>query len=486
MIEPVSFTPRVYQPMGIEHVMEHERCGLLADMGSGKGVMVLTALDSLSVVDDVWPALAIGPLRVARDVWPKETDKWQHLKHLACVPMIGDAKHRAWAARQDSPIFSINYENLGWLVEYWGDRWPYKTVIADESTKLKGYRGSYRTHAKSGKIFLQGAGGARARALGTVAHEKVKRFIELTGTPSGNGNLIDLWGQMWYLDAGERLGRNFEAYKKRWFHPNYNGFGVALNPGAADEIHARIRDICLTIDLRDYYDLREPIVNNIYVDLQPDARRLYREMEKDMFIRLGDGSTVEAFGAAAKTQKCLQLANGAVYTDPTVTGDSQPGAKQWRAVHDLKMEALDSVIEEANGAALMIVYTFRSDLARILAKYPDARDLSKKENELAFKAGKVQLGVCHPASLGHGVDEMQNVCHRVVHFGHDWPLETYDQINGRIGNVRQMQAGFDRAVFVTHIIARDTVDELVMERRATKRDVQEVLKNAMKRRLHNA
>lgn len=482
MIVRRPYTPRPYQPLMIDHILEHKRCALWVDMGLGKTLSTLTALDYASVTDDVYPILVIGPLRVARDVWPKECEKWEHLAHLACVPIVGDIKQRTRAVRYDSPIYSINYECLAWLLEYWGrDNWPYKTVIADESTKLKGYRGSYRTHPKTGKVFLQGAGGVRARALGTVAHEKVSRFIELTGTPSPNG-LVDLWGQAWYLDAGARLGRTFEGFKQRWFHAKYNGFGVDPNKGAEEEIHEKLRDLCLSIDAKDYFDLEQPVVSNVFVDLPPDSRRLYKEMEKDMFIRLAD-ATAEAFGAAAKTQKCLQLASGAVYVDPTVQNDSQPGAKQWRAVHEAKLEALASIVEEANGAALMISYEFRSDLARILAAHPTAVDLGTTEGMRAFKAGESLIGVGHPASIGHGVDGLQDVCHRIVFFGHNWSLELYQQILGRIGPVRQLQAGFTRPVFVYNILAADTVDELVVERREGKRSVQEILLEAMKRRV---
>ena len=382
MIVRRPYTPRPYQPLMIDHVLEHKRCALWVDMGLGKTLATLTALDYLGAVEDVFPILVIGPKRVARDVWTKECDKWEHLAHLACVPIIGDAKHRTWAVKQDSPIFSINYEGLVWLTEYWGDRWPYKTVVADESTKLKGYRGSYRTHPKTGKVYLQGAGGVRARALGTVAHEKVTRFIELTGTPCPNG-LEDLWGAVWYLDRGERLGRTFEGFKQRWFHAKYNGFGVDPNPGADKEIHEKLTDICLAVNAADWFDLEEPIVNNIFVDLKADARRLYAEMEKDMFIQLSD-ATAEAFGAAAKTQKCLQLASGAVYIDPGVQSDSEPRAKKWRAIHDEKLEALDSIIEEAAGAAVLVAYEFRSDLARILAAHPTAVDIATTEGMRKF------------------------------------------------------------------------------------------------------
>jgi len=472
------FDPREWQPLGIDHVMDHERCALWADMGMGKGVMTYTALSNLEITEDVFPALALGPKRVARDVWPKECDKWEHLKHLHCVSLVGDADHRNRAIRYDSPVYSINYENLPWLVQYWGDAWPYKTVIADESRKLHGHRGGYRT-SKTGKEYLQAAGGVRTKALAEVAF-KSRRFIELTGKPAPQG-YQDLWGQLWFLDRGQRLGRTFDGFTKRWFRQAYNGFGLDVLDHAKSEINERIKDLCLTIDPRDYLDLREPIVNNVMIDLPPQAMKIYRDMEKKMFAEM-EGRTVEAFNSAAKTQKCLQLANGAVYVDPLANGDEDPRAKEWRAVHDQKLEALDSILEENSEANVMVAYTFRSDLARLLKRYPGSMDLSHQAGEKAFKAGKVRIGICHPASLGHGVDDLQNVCNTIIHFGHDWSLDNYDQLNGRVGAVRQLQAGFDRPTYVHHILARGTLDEEVMERRKTNRSTQDILLEAAKRR----
>ncbi|MDP3939592.1 MAG: DEAD/DEAH box helicase [Deltaproteobacteria bacterium] len=478
---PRPYSPREYQPLGTDHISEHRRCALWAGMGMGKGVMALTALSQLELTEEVWPALAIGPLRVARDVWTREPQKWDHLAHIHTSAVIGDEDARRRALKVEAPLYSINYENLEWLIEYVGtDRWPFRTIIADESRKLQGYRGSYRTHPKSGKVFLQGAGGTRARALAKVAHERTSRFIELTGRPAPNG-LTDLWAQAWFLDRGERLGRTYEGFVRRWFRPKYDGYGVEPLQGAEAEIHARLKDVCLTLDPKDWFDLREPIVNDVYVELPPAARKLYREMEKDLFIQL-EGATVEAFGAAAKSQKCLQLANGAVYIDPEAADDRDPRAKKWKAVHDAKIEALESVISEHDGSPMMIVYSFRSDLARIKKLLPKAIDLSEQANELAFKRGGIDYGICHPDSLGHGVDGMQQVCYTITHFGHGWSLDSYDQINERIGPVRQIQAGFDRAVRINHILARDTLDEDVMERRVSKRSVQDILLAAMNRR----
>lgn len=291
----------------------------------------LTALDILELVEP-GPALVLAPLRVAASTWPDEAGKWDHLRNVEVSAVVGTPEERRAALRRPASVFSTNYENLPWLIEHLGDKWPFRKVVADESTKLKSFR------------LRQG--GKRAQALGRVAHSKVSRFIELTGTPSPNG-LQDLWGQAWFLDQGVRLGRTYDSFKQRWFQAVPGGDGyqqIRPLPHAQREIEERLRDLCLSLDARDYFDIREPIVNVIRVDLPSKARKLYRDMEREMFMQV-DEHEVEAFSAAAKTIKCLQLANGAAYTDD---GGS------WTEVHDAKLQALESVVEEAAGAPVLV------------------------------------------------------------------------------------------------------------------------------------
>lgn len=477
------YTPWAYQDLITQHILDHERCAVWATMGMGKTAPVLTALDALFLAGEDHPALVIGPLRVAKRVWSKESRKWEHLHQVHVLPIVGSEKERLISLKFDASVHTINYENLEWLVAHWGTRWPYKIVVSDESTRLKNYRGSYRTHPKTGKVFLQDGGGVRARALGRVAHTHVKRFIELTGTPSPNG-LKDLWGQAWFLDSGQRLGRTYEGFQQRWFSysrrpdsTNRHEIELLPLPTAQEQIQDRLRDICITIDAADYFDVKKPKVNNVYVDLPPKARRHYQDMEREMFTEL-DGNEIEAFGAAARTQKCLQLANGAAYL-----GDaSDPGERKWANVHDAKLDALESCVNEANGMPMIVSYQFKSDAARILKAFPRAAMLSSDEGFAEFMSGRAPIGLAHPKSMGHGVEGLQDVTNIITFFGHDWDLELYDQIIGRIGPIRQMQSGHRRLVFVNHIIARDTVDELVMARRETKRTVQDILLEAMKRR----
>lgn len=461
-----DYIPRAYGPLITNHILDHERCAIWAGMGLGKSVCTLTALDLLFLAGETHPVLIAGPLRVARRTWVNEAKKWNHLRHVNVIALTGTEAERRVALKLDASVYTINYENIEWLVNHFGERWPFRTVVADEATRLKGFR------------LKQGT--ARARAMGRIAHTYVKRFIELTGTPAPNG-LANLWGQMWFLDAGQRLGRTFESFRNRWFQKSFDGYSVEPLPYTNVEIQDRLRDICISIDAKDYFDLDEPIVNNVYVDLPPKARIKYDEMEDDMFTEL-EGREVEAFSAAARTQKCLQLANGAAYVNPEVGSEEDPRSKEWKIVHDAKLEALESLVENANGMPQIVSYEFKSDAMRIMRAFPGSVMLATDSGWDTFMKGKTAIGLAHPKSLGHGTDGLQDVTNIITHFGHNWDLELYSQINERAGPVRQMQAGLDRPMFINHIIARNTVDEMVMARRETKRTVQEILMEAVKRR----
>lgn len=452
-----EFTPHPYQKLILEHIAANDRCAVWAGMGMGKTVSAMTLLDAVRFIDDA-PALVLAPTRVANTTWPDEASKWEHTKHLRVRPMTGAAKDRLHGITTHADVHTINYENLPWLVEYWGDRWPYRTVIADESTKLKSFR------------LRQG--GKRAQALARVAHTKVKRFVELTGTPSPNG-LQDLWGQVWFIDRGQRLGRTYEGFKQRWFRPHPSGFGLEALPHAQKEIQELLSDICITVEAKDWFDLREPIVNNIYVDMPARARKTYEDMEKQMFTELDSGHEIEAFNAASRTIKCLQIANGAAYTE---------GNTEWQDVHDQKLQALESVVEEANGMPVLVAYHFKSDLARLKKHFPKGRELDKNPKTLTdWNKGKIPLMFAHPQSAGHGLN-LQDGGNILVFFAHWWNLEERLQVIERIGPTRQLQAGHDRPVWIHNIIARKTVDELVIERVNTKREVQDILMDAMRRR----
>jgi SNF2 family DNA or RNA helicase len=387
----------------------------------------------------------------------EEARKWQHLSHMHVLPIVGNEQSRLAALRQDANLYTTNYEQLPWLIQQYEKRpWPFRTVIADESTKLKGFRTKQGT--------------TRAKALARVAHNCCERFVELTGTPSPNG-LADLWGQIWFLDKGKRLGRSYEDFKMRWFEKGYDGHNVVPRDYAQEQIQRALADLCLTIDAKDWFDLREPIVTNIYVDLPAKARAKYEDMEKRMFMEL-QGHEIEAFGAAARTVKCLQLANGAAYVGESNT--------EWVEVHDIKLQALEDILEEAAGMPVLVAYNFKSDLARMKKAFPQGRALDKDPQTIAdWNAGKIPLLFAHPASAGHGLN-LQDGGNILVFFGHDWNLENRLQIIERIGPTRQLQAGHDRAMFIYNIIARGTMDEVVLSRTDEKQSVMQLLLDAMK------
>lgn len=448
------FKPHDYQEDIIDWICSNRRCAVWAPMGGGKSVSTLTALDRVSVVEDVYPVLILAPLRVAKSTWPAELEKWSHLAHLRVSVIAGTPRQRERAARADAEIFTTNYDNLVWLRNFFGDAWPFRTVIADEATRLKSFR------------LRQG--GSRARALGQVAHTHVSRFVNLTGTPAPNG-IKDLWGTQWFLDQGERLGRTFSAFEQRWFRKGYDGYSLVPYDHTQAEVEDKLRDICLTVK---GLDVDEPIVNPIYVDLPPMARKVYDAMETAMFAVLNEEG-VEAANAAVRTQKCLQLANGALYIDD---------AGNWEDAHAAKLDALESIIEEANGAPVLVAYNFKHDLQRLQSRFRQGRVLDADPDTIKqWNAGKIPLLFAHPASAGHGLN-LADGGNIITFFGVNWNLEEHMQIIERIGPMRQKQAGYDRPVFVYPILARGTVDDLVMERLSTKRSVQDVLLEAMQRR----
>ncbi len=450
---------RPYQEQIVDHIIANPRTNLLCPMGSGKTLSVLTALDALSLVEDVFPVLVVAPLRVAKSTWPDEIQKWAHLRHLTVSVITGNIRQRWKALDTDADIVCINYDNLVWLAEACGDRWPFRTIVADEATRLKGFRTRQGTK--------------RAKALAKYAHQ-TPRYIGLTGTPAANG-LQDLWALSWFVDKGQRLGLTYQAFTSRWFQTIGTAAGFNLIkplPHAQREIEDKIKDICLSIDLKDYIDIREPVVNTISVELPEKARKIYRDMEREMFAEIRKDKEIAAFSAAAKTMKCLQLANGAVYTDETGS---------WEDIHDAKLDALESVIEEANGMPVLVAYHFKSDLARLQKRFRQGRVLDADPKTIkAWNAGKIPVLFAHPASAGHGLN-LQDGGNILAFFSLNWNLEERLQIIERIGPARQAQAGHDRPVFVHNIIAKDTIDELVLARVEGKREVVDLIMEAMRK-----
>lgn len=450
---------RPYQEDIVDFVIANPRSNLFSPMGSGKSLAVLTAINTLSVLEDIFPVLVVAPLRVARATWPDEIAKWPHLKHLTVSVITGNVQQRWKALDTDADIVCINYDNLEWLATACGDRWPFKMIVADEATRLKGFRTRQGTK--------------RAKALARYAHA-TPRYVGLTGTPAANG-VQDLWALTWFVDKGQRLGLTFKAFTDRWFQSIATTAGFTIIKPLAHaqrEIEDKLKDVCLSIDLSKFLDVREPVINNINVDLPKAAQKIYRDMEREMFAELRKDKDLTAFNAAAKTMKLLQIANGAAYYDET-------GA--WEEIHQAKLDALESIIEEANGAPVLVAYHFKSDLARLQKRFRSGRVLDADPKTIRdWNAGKIPVLFAHPASAGHGLN-LQDGGNILAFFSLNWNLEERLQIIERIGPARQAQAGHDRPVFIHNILAKGTIDELVLARVEGKREIVDLIMEATRR-----
>ena len=484
----MKWIPHPYQEITVDALLENPRYMVAARMGMGKTTSIATLLSALQDADGEAPALVLAPKRVAINTWPKEMRKWDHLQHMEVSPIIGTPEERIAALKRDVPIFTMNYDNLPWLIEHLGkSKWPFPRVVADESTKLKGFRGGFRRNKKTGKVYFAPGGGQRSSALARVAHTKASTFIEATGTPSPNG-VQDLWGQMWFIDGGERLELSYGRFESRWMHtfPGPDGYDLQKPyPFAMEQVQALIADRCIMLDPKDWFDLRDPVVLPVGVDLPAAARELYTKMEEEFFIQVEAGGNlhdIEAVSAGSKSQKLLQIASGAVYLDPLAEDDNSPRSKAWHEVHDAKIQALESIIGESGGEPILVAYHFRSDLARLLKAFPGSRVLDDDpQTEDDWNAGKIPLMFAHPQSAGHGLN-LQDGGRILVLFSHDWNLEYFEQILERLGPMRQLQSGYDRSVLLYLIIARDTMDEVVVARRTGKAAGQQALFDYLKRK----
>lgn len=472
------YTPREYQRLICDFVFDKKRCNVFASPGTGKTSASIETFAQLKLFGEAKRALILAPKRVAVSTWPNEIDKWREsFGHLSIAAAIGTPDQRLAALRSTPDILTINYENIEWLVNQYGDNWPFDMVFADESTRLKGLRISLQTGKKKdgseGKEFIAGQGAKRAKALGHIAHKHVRRWVNLTGSPAPNG-LVDSWGQQWFIDGGRGLGNSFTAFSHRWFRsvPGSNPQQQRIEPMpfAAPQIQEVLAKSSITIDARDWFDIKEPIESHIFIDLPPKARRQYDEMQKELFTWI-ENHPLEAFSAGVKSLKCLQMASGSV----KVSED------KWLPVHDEKIEALKSIVEETNGAPLLVAYQYRADLERILKAFPKAQSLEKdsKRKEQAFRDGKIPMLVVHPQSAGHGLD-LQHNCNILVDYSSGFNLEFDEQVIERIGPTRQFQLGKDVPVYRYRIIARDTVEQTaVLPSLKNKTSVQDALKDAM-------
>ena len=468
------FTPRPYQQLIRSFALEHNRCNIFASPGMGKTSAAYDIFESLRLVGQARRALVLAPKRVAQSAWPDEQTKWaESFGHLKVVAAVGSVDQRLAALRANADITAVNYDVIPWLMEQYGDAWPFDTVFADESTRLKGLRVSMQT-SKTGKEYITGQGSSRAKALSKVAHTKVRNWYNLTGSPAPNG-IQDTFGQQWFIDGGRRLGNSFTAFSQRWFRAVPGGDGYSqIEPlaHAQGEIERLLAETSITVDARDWFPIADVIERNVYINLPPAARKHYREMERELFTEV-EQHEVEVFNAGSKAQKCLQIANGTLIHDTD--------SRAWVKVHDEKLEALKSIKEETNGENLLVAYQYKADLERILKAFPKARHLDANPRTLTeWNDGKIGMLVCHPASAGHGLS-LQHGGRILVDYSSGYNLEFDEQVIERLGPTRQLQSGYNRSVFRYRIVARDTVEEhSVLPRLKLKMSVQDSLKNAMK------
>lgn len=477
MAAAVIYTPRVYQKMMGDFALNTNggRVNLFAGMGLGKTATSIDLYESCRVFGEAKRALVLAPKLVAQVSWPDERLKWKEsFGHLRMAAAIGTADQRLAALRSNPDILTINYDNIQWLIDQYGDNWPFDMVIADESTRLKGLRISLQV-SKLGNEFVNGQGSKRAKALSKIAHTKVRRWVNLTGSPAPNG-IADLWGPMFFVDKGKRLGTSFGAFHDRWFRSVKLEYGTTWEPykHSQKEIEDLIRDVSLSVDAKDYFDIAKPIEKHVLVTLPSKARKAYDDMQQDFFAAIRNGNfvaEVEALNGGSKFNKCRQIGSGFAFLEDGSHVD----------IHAEKIEALKSVIEEANGASVLVSYMFKPELAAILKAFPKARQLKSMREIRAFQDGTLQIGVAHPASVGHG-HNLQEHCWILCDYSTGCNLEEDEQIIERIGPTRQAQSGHKRVVHRIRLVARDTLEEtVVIPRIRTKASLQDLVKQAMKR-----
>ena len=452
----MKFIPHSYQKYAIDFIENNPVAAVFLDMGLGKTSITLTALNNLLFDSfEVHRILIIAPLRVARTTWSDEIEKWEHLHNLTYAVAVGTEKERVAALREKADITLINRENLQWLVEKSSEPFDYDTVVIDELSSFKNHQ------AKRFKALMK-------------VRPKVKRIVGLTGTPSSNG-LMDLFAEFKILDMGARLGRFIGQYRNTYFKPDkVNGpivYSYKLLPGAEDAIYERISDITISMKAKDHLKMPELVNTRYMVQLSDKEKKKYEDMKKELVLALPEGE-VTAANAASLSNKLSQMANGAVYADN----------EEVFSVHDRKLDALEDIIESANGNPVLIAYWFKHDLSRIEERLTKKNiPFQKLDSSISMKKwneGKIPVALIHPASAGHGLN-LQNGGSTLVWFGITWSLELYQQTVARL--YRQGQTS--KTVTVIHILTKDTVDEKIMKALADKDTAQSALIDAVKAEL---
>lgn len=446
----MKFEPHAYQSYAIRYIEEHPVAAVLLDMGLGKTAITLTAIQELMHDRfEVRKVLVIAPLRVARDTWPAEIRKWDHLKDLTYTTVIGTEAERLEALNRKVDIYLINRENVDWLVTESKHPFDFDMVVIDELSSFKSGQ------AKRFKSLLK-------------VRPKVKRIIGLTGTPSSNG-LLDLWAEFRILDMGQRLGRYISQYRTAFFTPDKRNaqviFSYKPQPGAEEQIYRLISDITISMKAGDYLKLPECVMNKVPVTLDSKEREVYDSFRNDLVAEI-KGTEIDATNAAALSGKLLQMSSGAIYDEN----------KNVLPIHERKLDCLEDLIEGANGKPLLIAYWFKHDAERIQKRFK-VREIKTSKDIEDWNAGRVPVALIHPASAGHGLN-LQSGGSTLVWFSLTWSLELYQQTNARL-----YRQGQKDTVVIHHIIATDTIDEKVMKALERKDRTQTALIDAVKAEL---
>jgi len=446
----MKFIPHKYQKYAIDFIKQHSISALLLDMGLGKTVISLTAINELMFDSfDVHKVLIIAPLRVARFSWGAEIRKWDHLKNLRYSIVVGTKKERRAALQHKADIYIINRENLPWLIE--NSRFDYDMVVVDELSSFKNHQ------AKRFKALMK-------------VRPQVRRIVGLTGTPSSNG-LMDLFAEFKLLDMGQRLGRFIGQYRTAYFQPDkMNGmvvYSYKSLPGAEEKIYEKISDITISMKATDHLQMPELISSRYEVELSAAERIKYEQLKKDLVLPIGDDE-ITAANAAALSGKLCQLANGAIYDDDN---------KAVR-IHDRKLDALEDIIESMNGRPLLVAYWFKHDFDRIAERLSELKvpfsKLDTDESIERWNSGEIPVALIHPASAGHGLN-LQSGGSALVWFGITWSLELYQQTVARL-----WRQGQKHTVVIQHIITKNTIDENIMVALENKEHTQTALIEAVK------
>lgn len=446
----MKYNPHEYQRYATDFILSHPISAVFLEMGLGKSVITLSAIFDLCLDSFlVCKVLVIAPLRVARDTWPSEIKKWDHLKGLSYSVAVGTEKERTDALMTRSTMYIINRENVDWLVNKSGIPFDFDMVVIDELSSFKSY------------------GAKRFKSLLKV-RPSVNRIVGLTGTPSTNG-LMDLWAEFRILDLGQRLGRYITHYRNTYFTPDKRNAQIIFSykplPGAEDKIYSQISDITISMKSIDYLKMPECILNEVSVYLSEREWSIYSDFRDEMVAKLGD-EEIDAVNAAVLSGKLLQMANGAVYDSENKT----------HIIHDKKLDALEDLIEGANGKPVLVAYWFKHDLERIKNRFPVRQIKTSKDIE-DWNDGNIPIAVIHPASAGHGLN-LQNGGSTLVWFGLTWSLELYQQTNARL-----YRQGQNETVIIHHILTKDTIDEDVMAALTRKEKTQSSLIDAVKANL---